>query len=560
MRHYDHHKSSAYLIPYPVKAFSKPFLLSSSVTTIGRDASNSFRIEDTSVAHRHAELERTDGGFVFKRLTSEDGCLVNEEPIEEAILNHHDKITIGNQTFLFLIGSSVTSGAPQDLISSESDNITISEEEIEPANMLAQAAHDAVQQLYHQPLEVSQFNVEQASNAHQRLSLLYQFSEKLRGTKEVKEMIDQGLGLILKAIPVADRATILLRAGERRPLEVKGVQFREGQADKGSIPISRTVLNWVLGERMALVSQDVTDDERFEDSDSIRISSPNSIVCVPLLKEKSALGVLYIETSNIFDPLTQEDAAFAAAVANELALNLENIRLQHQALRNARMAGIGLTITNLAHNIKNLIMLNQNAIELMGVRLAKFEDPKIKATWDRIQKSFDRINCLSADMLEYAKAEKSQIESVDINKLINKGRVLFGQGMDLGNVEFRFDLSPDNPKWMMDRAQLQRALINLVVNAIDATEEKEKGIIKISSAVEDGQRLVIAVADNGEGIEAEQLERISDLFFTTKGTKGSGLGLPMVQKFVQRLGGKLVVRSKPNVGSSFSMIFPVIDP
>jgi two-component system NtrC family sensor kinase len=548
--------STAYLIPFPVESFSKPVLLSPQRNTIGRDEGNSIQIANESIAYQHACIERDTDGYVLQDLGSENGCFVNGQRVATIRLNHHDRIAFGNRSFLFLLGSNVTSGFSPDLMVSENDAIALSEEDIDPSQMLTQTARDAVRQLYHQPLAISQFNVEQASNAHERLSLLYQLSEKLRDTREISVMLDQSLDLILKAIPTAERTMVLLRAGENRLLEVKAVKYRKDHQKGGAIPISRTVLNWVLGERMALVSQDVTDDQRFEDSDSIRISSPNAIVCVPLLKGDAVLGVLYIETSNILDPMTQEDAAFAAAVANELALNLDNMRLQRKALRNARMAAIGLTITNLAHNIKNLIMLNQNTVELMGARLARFNDPNIERTWQRIQKSFDRINCLAADMLEYAKEDKLQLKLVNINQLIQLGQGLFTQSVGDRSLEFRFDLAPDNPKWMMDRNQLQRALVNLVVNAIDATQGREKSIIRISTSVEKDQQLIIAVTDNGVGIPPDQLDKIGGLFYTTKGTAGSGLGLPMVQKFVERLGGKLRVKSKDGVGSCFEMVFP----
>jgi signal transduction histidine kinase len=162
-------------------------------------------------------------------------------------------------------------------------------------------------------------------------------------------------------------------------------------------------------------------------------------------------------------------------------------------------------------------------------------------------------------MLEYARESNIQVEPVDINKLIMSGRDIFEQGFKGQNPLLCFDLSPDDPKWMMDRAHLQRALVNLIVNALEAIHNKENGqggVIKISTSISREKALNIIVTDNGEGIPPEKLSRICDLFYTTKGTNGSGLGLPMVQKFVERMGGKLLIRSKQGVGSSFGMVFP----
>jgi signal transduction histidine kinase len=547
-----YYTSSAYLIPFQVDFFSRPVLLSLGTTAIGRDDSNTIQIEDDSVSYHHADIEFMETGYVLKDLGSQNGSFVNGKRIERRFLNHHDKVGIGSCTFLFLLGSNVSSATPIEPIIYENKTIAISDEDVDPSDMLAQTAPGAVRQLYHKPLAVSQFDIERASDAYERLSLLYQLSEQLRGVKDSMEIIDRGLELIFRAIPNAERSMVLLREEDKHPLEVKAIKHRKDLGQESAIPISRTVLNWVLGERMVLVSRDVTEDQRFEDSDSIRVRSPNSIVCVPFLRDETVLGVLYIETSNILDPMTQEDAAFAAAVANELALNLDNIRLQHQALQNARMAAIGLTITNLAHNIKNLIMINQNAMKLMDMHLARFNDPKIDINWECVQRCYARINLLSSDMLEYAKESKTRKALVDINRLIVSGCDIFKHQYP----ELRFDLSPENPVWMMDEGKLQRALMNLVVNALEATRQQKNSFITIKTTINDGRGLTINVTDNGEGIPPDKLPKICDLFFTTKGTNGNGLGLPMVQKFVERMGGKLLVKSKPGIGSSFSMVFP----
>jgi two-component system NtrC family sensor kinase len=555
----EYHTPSAYLIPFPVESFSKPVLITATDTTIGRDDDNTLQIAHDAVSRRHAVIQWIDGRFIIKDLESENGTFINDVRVSEAHLAHHDKITIGNRTFLFLLPSHAPGDAAQHLLLNENDTIALSEEDIEPSEMLAQTAQSAVRQLFHQTGAPSPQEMAPKANAHERLTLLYQLSEKLRSTKDAIEILDRGLELILEAIPAANRTMILLRAGAKRPLEVRAIKYRDQQDSTGVIPISRTVLDWVLNERMALVSQDVSDDQRFEDSESIRINNANSLLCVPLLRGDSVLGVLYVESTSYLDALTQDDAAFAAAVANELALSLDNIKLQRQALRNARMAAIGLTITNLAHNIKNLIMLNQNAVDLMGLHLAKLNDPGIARNWQRIQQSFTSINRLSSDMLEYAKENTFQLKDVDINQLILSSRDLFEQGAAGREIELKLTLSPNNPRWVMDEIQLQRALVNLMVNAMDAVGDREKGIIKISSSINNKQQLVITVSDNGCGMKPEQLDRICDLFYTTKGTSGSGLGIPMVQKFVERMGGKLLVKSKAGVGSSFGMVFPKID-
>jgi signal transduction histidine kinase len=111
----------------------------------------------------------------------------------------------------------------------------------------------------------------------------------------------------------------------------------------------------------------------------------------------------------------------------------------------------------------------------------------------------------------------------------------------------------------MDESRLHRAVLNLVINAKDAVGDSKKGRITVATSLDDQQCLVVSVSDNGCGIEADKLNDICQLFYTTKGTGGSGLGLPMVQNFVESLKGSLEIESQVGKGSQFRMTFPKAD-
>ncbi len=548
----------SYLIPHPVESFSKPVLIMAGKASIGHDTGNTIHIPQSSVSPHHAEIIFENGHFFIIDLDSKNGTFVNKQRINKAVIEHHDKIAIADRTFMFLTQSDSSQEMPSEIVFVDSDTIAIGEDEIEPCDLLAQTAKTAARQIFQESKPGQQTELEQTPSAHERLSLLYQLSEKLRSKDDLDKILDEGLSFLLKAIQAAERAMIMLRSGPNGSLEVRALKYRDAQDDDGAIRMSRTVLDWVLTERMALVSQNTMEDMRFQDSDSIRINSLNSIICVPIMKDDKVIGILYADSSNLFHPMAQEDAAFAAAVANELALCIENIRLQQKALINERMAAIGMTISNLSHNIRNLIALNQNAVDLMGLHLRKIGDEKIDKSWHRIQESFARINNLSADMLEYAKEQKMNLKQIDINKNIASNCDFFQHGLAHEGIRFEMELSPANPWLEMDETQFQRALLNLVVNAIYAISDKKKGMIKITTAVEEGQKLAIRVGDNGCGIESDKQNKIFELFYTSKGTDGSGLGLPMVQRFVERLGGELSVQSEVGVGSTFELLFPKV--
>jgi C4-dicarboxylate-specific signal transduction histidine kinase len=437
------------------------------------------------------------------------------------------------------------------------ENVLVMGETVDLSELLAQEATFAAQGLFEASDSKEKDQNTASRKAHKHLSMLYRLSEKLRTSTSIDEIVDAGLDLILEAIPSAERAVVMLKSNPRAPLEIQSVKYRVAPAaEQETEPVSRTLLDWVLTEKMVLVSRDVEEDTRFASSESIRVDNVRSIICAPMMRAEKVVGVVYLDSSLFYNWLTQEDAAFAAAAANELALNIDNIRLQKEALKNERMAAIGMTVTNLSHNIRNLITLNQNAIGLMDLHIQEMDNNKLKKNWQWIQQGFSGVHRLAVEMLEYAKEPEIHLKSTDINTMILNWRSSLDDGWGIEGIRFEFKLAESLPAWMMDEVQCQRALLNLVVNAVDAVSEVDDPQITIATFCNEKGQLVISVADNGCGIASDKLNKAVELFFTTKGTKGSGLGLPMVQKFVDQLNGRLKITSQEGKGSDFQMIFP----
>ena len=546
----------AYLIPFPAESFSKPVPIKLGKTTIGREPSNTIQIAHESISEKHSLISFRDGQYLLTDLNTNGGTLINGKRIETARLQHHDKISFGSRTFLFLTKSQpLYSSAYQSRLSSKNTTVTISEDDVDPSELLAQRAQDAALAIFSQGESEAERASDERLSAHQRLALLYQLSEKLRSTNELDEILDKGLELILKAIGAAERAMVLLGSNPREELQVSAVKYRSPE-DADAFPISRTISDWVLSEKMVLVSQDLSEDCRFQDSESIRIHNLNSILVVPLIKEDNVIGMLYIDGRNILEAFDQQDVAFAAAVANELALCIENVRLQYELIQNERMAAIGLTMSNLAHNIKNLLALNQNAVDLLKLQLKGLKNEKIDKSWGYIQQSFTRIHNLTVNMLAFAKDQDIVLRPSSVNSIILSNRDAIEHSLRSKGILLELDLDPDIPKWMMDANQFQRVLLNLVVNAIDAVKGVSDGTITISTTVDKERGLTVSIADNGCGITEDRQDQIFELFYTTKGSGGSGLGLPMVKKFVEKMGGTLTLVSEPDAGATFTMSFP----
>lgn len=555
----DETVSTAYLVPFPEESGSKPILLTTGSNTIGRDPANTIHLSQGGISRNHAKISFSAGRYILTDLKSRNGCYVNRKRVEQTALRNQDKVFFGNRGFIFLIDSVQPSRPTEqpDLVSS--DTITISEEEIELTDWVAHNVDAATQTFLQSFLREGGESDDELHLAHERLVLLYELNDTLRLVHHPNEIMDRGLEFIIRALHAAERAVCLLRSEPSNAFEVRRVKHR-GQIPTGeNVPVSRTVLEHVMTEKVALVSRNVLDDSLFADSDSIMIHNWHSIICVPLICDQTVIGIIQVDTSNYLEPLTQNDMEFASAVANEMAMSIENIRLQEKAIQNETMAAIGLTITNLAHNIKNLMTLNVNATQLMDMYLEELEEDKIHLNWRLIKQSIDRISELTSDMIEYAQSQPLNLKAVDINSTILSHFAFYRDNLSQMGIELDLDFDSNLPEWPMDDVLLQRALINLVVNAKDAVADVQNARITIATRLDGSGQLRIRISDNGCGIQPDKLQNIFQLFYTTKGTKGSGLGLPMVHKFAESMGGHLTVESQPDEGTTFSLIFPPKD-
>ncbi|MDX2440226.1 MAG: ATP-binding protein [Desulfobacterales bacterium] len=548
----------AYLIPLPMETFSRSIRLDPGVITIGRSRSNTIYIAHGSVSRNHASISLIDGKYILSDLQSHNGTYVNKKRIKLIPLKHNDQIVFGDRSFVFSLKDPELEDSSL-VYTSFDDTVDFQEDDKQLSDMIAHKAETAAQTFLDPTKDKKEISAEKAVEAHSRLLLLYQLSDKLRNVKNADEILSMGTDLIFSALPSAERAVAMLRSNPKDPLEAHIVKYRNKKPEGDVIPVSQTVINKVIKEKLALVSRDALDDSRFETGDSIMVHNLNSIICVPLISGVKVIGVLHLDTSQILEAFTQNDLEFTAAVANEMSITIDNSRLQREAIQNERMAAMGLTITNIAHNIKNLQHINKGVEELMSMYISAIADEKLQKTWQLLSRYLEQINNLSANMLDFTRVDPVNLELIDISSIVLSYRDFIQENLTGKGNKLVMDIDPNLTKWVMDESGLKRALLNLVINANDAVKEKDNGIITISTFIDAQNHLNIGVSDNGCGIAPAQINDVFQLFFTTKGTKGTGLGLPMVQRFVERLGGTITVESKADEGSTFNLNIPWIE-
>ena len=231
-----------------------------------------------------------------------------------------------------------------------------------------------------------------------------------------------------------------------------------------------------------------------------------------------------------------------------------------------KMEAIGHLTGGVAHDFNNLLMAIQGSLELLQRRLPK-DDPKVAQLLDNAIQGAQRGAALTQRMLAFARRQDLKLVALRVPDLVQGMTELLQSSLGPSiQIETRFLLNL--PKAYADPYQLELALLNLAMNARDAMPkggaiviEARERTVTDEPGLKAGRYLCVTVTDSGAGMDEATLQRAMEPFFTTKGVgKGTGLGLPMVHGMAQQSGGRLLLKSKPGLGTTAELWLPVAPP
>ncbi|MCX6627029.1 MAG: response regulator, partial [Candidatus Solibacter sp.] len=246
----------------------------------------------------------------------------------------------------------------------------------------------------------------------------------------------------------------------------------------------------------------------------------------------------------------------------------EKARLEAQLQHAQRMESIGRLAGGVAHDFNNLLTVINGYSQMLLAGLSA-DDP-LRADLSEILKAGERAAGLTGQLLAFSRKQVLQLRSLDLNRVVEEMQPMLLRlvGED---VEVRVALHAEGGTVHADPHQLGQVIMNLVVNARDAMPGGGKLLIETARVERDesytmahpeahvGCYVMLAVSDNGAGMDEETKNRIFEPFFTTKGIgKGTGLGLSMVQGIVAQSGGYIEVSSQPGQGTSFNIYLPAL--
>jgi two-component system NtrC family sensor kinase len=523
---------------------------------IGREKGNDIAVEDHEASRRHAEIRKHHDTFVLTDLDSSNGTFLNNGRISEAELKSGDRIQIGRTLFLYSQGESEhLPSANVEIVGTESGNdgsriIAAFPDKLGPN--LPPLPHDDTQNHW-------------LAQAQNNLDVMYRTALAASHTLDIDDLLDRILHLVFDWVE-ADRGCIMLREEETGQLITKARRDREA-GTKSSMTISRTILDYVLERHEGVLTSNAQGDDRFRSGQSVLRTGVHEAICVPMQGRYGQIGVLYVDT---LTPLgeamasggqrfSDEHLKLMVAIGHQAALAVEDTTYYSAMVQSERLAAVGQTIATLSHHIKNILQGIHGGSYLVEMGLDKNDLGITDKGWGIVRRNQHKISSLVMDMLSFSKERKPDPSPSDIPALLADIVETVKQRAEDGGISVHCKTPNNFPVLLCDAEALSRAILNVVTNAIDAVEEQSNGTVDITTELDEKREVVqVRVTDNGPGIPAETLPDIFNLFVSTKGAKGTGLGLTVSQKILREHGGDISVESTATHGTCFTLSFPLL--
>jgi signal transduction histidine kinase len=557
----------------------KRFELEGPRATIGRIAGNTIQLRDTEVSREHAELQRAeDQQYRIADLGSSNGTFVNGKRVERSDLVSGDQVQLGRTLLLYTGLPSPTPDEPTrqiDIVERQADD--------DGSEIVHSLSHLEGSRIFDAPFDANESPW--LARARSNLQIMYRTALAVSHTLEIDELLARIMEMIFEWVD-ADRGCIMLKDPETSKLVPK-VQRRRKDTEQGRMAISQTILDYVTRNNEGVLTSNARADERWDPAQSIVQLGIREAICVPLQGRYGMVGVIYIDTSisphvavakRRLNQFTEEHLKLMVAIAHQAALAIEDTFHYKALVQAERLAAVGQTIATLSHHIKNILQGIRGGSYLIELGLGDHEkaiaegvegplDPEasrkfvetIRKGWNIVERNQQRISSLVLDMLTFSKEREPDPRPASLNEVSEDVVQLMTSRARDAKVQVRFEPDRNLPTLMFDPDAMHRAILNVLTNAIDACEDRDAAEVVVSTQLDEDEAVArVRVEDNGRGIPSDELDKIFTVFVSGKGSRGTGLGLPVSQKILQEHGGRIRVESEEGKGSEFTLELPLV--
>ena len=405
---------------------------------------------------------------------------------------------------------------------------------------------------------------------HLDLATVVKVSQALSGEMELESLIDTLLRLAIEHAG-AERGVLLLSRGNELRQEAEAIicesKIDVRRADEPAAVLPDTIVQYVMRTREVLILDDASIDPRYSPDLYVLARKARAVLCLPLVNESRLTGVLYLENNLTPRVFTPNRTAVLKLMALQAAISLENAYLyadlaQAEKARDkvrsdlahaGRVVSLGALTASIAHEINQplaAILTNGET----GLRLLAKAEPDlemVRALTKHVVHDARRAAEIIVRVRTMARPGTTSRSVFSLAEIVTELLAILHHELEAKGVAVSLDLAADIPKVVADRTLLQQVIVNFLMNAIQAltSSEAERKSIIIRTLQKDADTVCCIVEDSGPGIDAADLSRLFDGFFTTKET-GMGLGLTIVQSIIELHNGNIRADNESALGGA----------
>jgi len=530
------------------------YLLKDEEVIIGRDQTCQICFEDRTLSRQHAKILINGDNLTIEDLGSVNGILVNGVRLSSSDLKVDDRLTLGKVELLVRTATDdipqaerlshpLSPGDEPTLLHQADDQQLFQPSDAEPASVM-----NITQTLS------SSMLMDLLGRSHLSLGAMYRVTRIASSIFDLDVLLNKVLDETFATVR-AERGFVLLIDPNTDQLELKASRWQKKEGLDHKVSISQNIISHVLQKKESVLISDAMTDSKFGLAESVVFHQIRSAMCSPLRGRTRIVGIIHVDTTGA-GAFSHEDLMLLDAIGNAAGIAVENAQLYKDKIQNERLAAMGQAISGLSHYIKNIVAAMDTSHAMVEKALAAEDLSVIDRVWKILRRSNQRISNLVLDMLAYSKDRKPDLQPCYINEVCKEAAELCHDRIRTKHGQLQLRLDPKLPRILADPQGIHRCLLNLLTNAIDALNEEE-GKVKISTQKQGESEVLITVDDNGAGIPENIRKRIFDVFFSTKGSQGTGLGLAVTKKIIEEHGGNIEVQSSEGEGTKFVIRLPI---
>ena len=511
---------------------SRQAKLDSDGTTLGRGSDCDVVLDHTHVSRVHAKIYQDPfGRWIIEDLNSHNGVFIEDQRVDAQALSpgqvisiHPFKLTLHDQFDEDIISNASASSAVSSVDDALAEKVIVSKTAEE--RPLIEYLNEITAHLLAMP---------DPSELYSRVC------------QELARKFDSLVTIVRlpsASVPLLDSPEVLAcHIGTTDPaVFVAPTNLR----------LSRRILEAVRKEGVAVMAKSTPSSGTHLTLTIVDAGSPHLVFSAPVSDPCETFDTLYIEI--LAQTAPPEMFEFIEAVARQVSF----VRKSFLFRQRERMASIGQTMSGLAHCIKNVLNGIRSGSSVIDRAIATEDFERVCKGWQTVHRNNEMLGTLVLDMLALARDTQVHPFPTDVNDLAQQVCDLMKDNAAEREVTITYVPDKDLSDVLLDPTHFYRCLLNLLSNAIDACSHAGAVRVRIHRGHR-SRRFTVSITDNGQGIKPEAQRRLFQEFFTTKGGKGTGLGLPVTKKLVGQMDGEIRFHSVPGHGTRFVLAFPVPD-